>query len=106
MGGALENDIILKVLNKLNLDRNKQENIMMVTMCKLVDDVTGNINKHLAKQSNLIIALNDKMEKILQTSTNDEYRQIDKDTLNKLNKIQSLQEKGINDINCMDKKIE
>ncbi len=48
----LEKDITNKVLKQLNLNQHNPNNVILVTVCKLIDDVTENINNNMSKLSN------------------------------------------------------
>eukprot|EP01084_Bolivina_argentea_P007852 14736_1 len=43
----IEKEITNKVLHKLKLNQKNPNNILMVTMCKIVDDITDNLNDNL-----------------------------------------------------------
>eukprot|EP01084_Bolivina_argentea_P010426 19419_1 len=48
----IEKEITNKVLKKLKLNQNNHNNILMVTMCKLVDNITENINDNMMNLRN------------------------------------------------------
>ncbi len=111
----LENEITNKILKKVQLDKDNPNNIVLVTVCKLIDEVTQNINNNMfefskkfenaislvSKQQQQFFECNNKRMNKLVNKLNNIDNKLVNNSKSLQNKIDSLQKQ----LNCMNNQI-
>eukprot|EP01084_Bolivina_argentea_P034380 63624_1 len=79
----IEKEITEKILKKLNLNQYNPNNVLMVTMCKLIDDITCNINNNMKdlrnefnNSLNLVSKQQQQQQNMIKNLLNNEYKKL------------------------------